>query len=348
MPSNRLVEQEERPRAVQTASGDAENKMIAILRILSESPGPLGSITIARQLERYGVFLSERAVRYHLRITDERGYTQPRGRDGRAVTSEGLEELRMALAPQQVGFIIDKLELLAFQTTFDPRTKTGQVPVNTSLFEKDKFHDALVAMRCAFEAGICVSQLVAVASEGEKLGAVVVPEGKIGLATVCSVVINGVLLKACVPMESKFGGVLEVIHSMPRRFVAIINYAGTSLDPSEQYIRAKMTDVTGATSGGHGKILANFREIVAPSRAIVEAKVAQLKEAGINGVYVLGNTSEPVCQIAVHMNRVGMVLLGGLNPIAVAAEAGIEVENIAESGLVDFQRLRSYRELFNK
>ena len=116
----------------------------------------------------------------------------------------------------------------------------------------------------------------------------------------------------------------------------------------EQYIRAKMTDVTGATSGGHGKILANFREIVAPSRAIVEAKVAQLKEAGINGVYVLGNTSEPVCQIAVHMNRVGMVLLGGLNPIAVAAEAGIEVENIAESGLVDFQRLRSYRELFNK
>ena len=348
MPSNRLVEQEERPRGVQTASGDAENKMIAILRILSESPEPLGSITIARQLERYGVFLSERAVRYHLRITDERGYTQPRGRDGRAVTSEGLEELRMALAPQQVGFIIDKLELLAFQTTFDPRTKTGQVPVNTSLFGKDKFHDALVAMRCAFEAGICVSQLVAVASEGEKLGAVVVPEGKIGLATVCSVVINGVLLKACVPMESKFGGVLEVIHSMPRRFVAIINYAGTSLDPSEQYIRAKMTDVTGATSGGHGKILANFREIVAPSRAIVEAKVAQLKEAGINGVYVLGNTSEPVCQIAVHMNRVGMVLLGGLNPIAVAAEAGIEVENIAESGLVDFQRLRSYRELFNK
>lgn len=348
MPSNRLVEQEERPRAVQTASGDAENKMIAILRILSESPEPLGSITIARQLERYGVFLSERAVRYHLRITDERGYTQPRGRDGRAVTSEGLEELRMALAPQQVGFIIDKLELLAFQTTFDPRTKTGQVPVNTSLFGKDKFHDALVAMRCAFEAGICVSQLVAVASEGEKLGAVVVPEGKIGLATVCSVVINGVLLKACVPMESKFGGVLEVIHSMPRRFVAIINYAGTSLDPSEQYIRAKMTDVTGATNGGYGKILANFREIVAPSRAIVEAKVAQLKEAGINGVYVLGNTSEPVCQIPVHMNRVGMVLLGGLNPIAVAAEAGIEVENIAESGLVDFQRLRSYRELFNK
>jgi repressor of nif and glnA expression len=348
MPPNRLAAAEERPRAVRMGTRDAEDRMIAILRVLSESPEPLGSITIARQLERYGIFLSERAVRYHLRITDERGYTRPRGRDGREITSEGREELRMALAPQQVGFIIDKLELLAFQTTFDPRTMTGQVPVNTSLFDKDRFHDALLAMRCAFEGAICVSPLVATASEGEKLGAVVIPEGKIGMATVCSVVVNGVLLKACVPTESKFGGVLEVTDFRPRRFVAIINYDGTSLDPSEQYIRAKMTDVTGAATGGHGKILANFREIVAPSRAIVEAKAAQLKEAGINGVYVLGNTSEPVCQIPVRANRVGIVLLGGHNPVAAAAEAGIEVENIAESGLVDFQRLLSYRDLLKK
>ena len=37
-----------------------------------------------------------------------------------------------------------------------------------------------------------------------------------------------------------------------------------------------------------------------------------------------------------------MVLLGGLNPVAVALEAGIEVENIAESGRFDFQQLRSF------
>jgi repressor of nif and glnA expression len=74
---------------------------------LSESSEPLGSITIARELERYGIFLSERAVRYHLRITDERGYTQPMGRDGRMLTPQGVEELRMALAPDQVGFILD-------------------------------------------------------------------------------------------------------------------------------------------------------------------------------------------------------------------------------------------------
>jgi len=330
---------------VRGASSEAERKIVSILKVLSESSEPLGSITIARELERHGVFLSERAVRYHLKVTDERGYTQPLGRDGRLLTPQGLEELKIALAPEQVGFILEKLELLAFKTTFNPQKRTGQLPINTSLIDRERFKEALAAMSKAFKAGICVSELVATAFEDEKLGSVVIPSGKIGLATVCSVVINGVLLKSGVPIESRFGGVLEVRDSKPRRFVAIINYAGTSLDPSEQYIRAKMTSVSKVAEAGNGKILATFREIPAPSRAIVEERVAVLKEAGIGGVYALGNTSEPICQIPVDLNRVGIVLLGGLNPVAAAVEAGIEVESIAESGLIDYQQLKSFWQL---
>ncbi len=330
---------------IQGTGSETGRKIVSILKVLSEFSEPLGSITIARELARYGVFLSERAVRYHLRITDERGYTQPLGRDGRMITPQGLEELKRALAPEQVGFILEKLELLAFHTTFDPQKRTGQIPINTSLIDKDRFKETLAAMRDAFKARICVSELVGIASEGEKLGSVIVPSGKIGFATVCSVVVNGILLKAGVPIESKFGGVLEIRDSKPRRFTAIINYSGTSLDPSEQYIRARMTGVNEAARTGNGAILANFREIPAPARAIVDEKMAMLKEAGINGVYVLGNTSEPVCQIAVGLNRVGMVLLGGLNPAAAAFEAGINIGNIAESGLIDFQQLVSFWQL---
>ncbi len=330
---------------VQGTSADTERKITAILKVLSESSEPLGSITIARELERHGVFLSERAVRNHLRISDERGFTRPLGRGGRMLTPHGLEELRMALAPEQVGFILQKLELLAFHTTFDPVKKTGHIPINTSLINKHDFRTAINVMRDAFKAKLGVSHLVAVADEGEKLGNVVVPNGKIGFATVCSVVINGVLLKAGVPIECKFGGVLEVRDSQPRRFVAIIQYAGTSLDPSEQYIRARMTSVREAATSGNGKILANFRELPAPSRATVEEKIAALKEAGIGGMYVLGNTSEPACQIPVALNRVGMVLLGGLNPVTTVFEAGIEVENIAESGLVEYKDLQSFWDL---
>jgi len=264
------------------------------------------------------------------------------------LTQQGLEELKMALAPEQVGFILDKLELLAFFTTFDPQKQIGKIPINTSLIDKDRFKEALAAMKDAFKAGLCVSELIAVASEGEKLGSVVIPKGKVGLATVCSVIINGVLLKSGIPIKSRFGGVLEIKDSKPRRFIAIINYAGTSLDPSEQYIRARMTSVSQAARKGSGKILANFREIPAPARAIAVEKIAMLKEAGIGGVYILGNTSEPVCRISVGLNRVGMVVLGGLNPVAAAVEAGIAVENIAESGTIDFKQLISFWQLYNK
>jgi repressor of nif and glnA expression len=326
---------------VQGASSDAERKIISILKVLSESSEPLGSTTIARELERYGIFLSERAIRYHLRITDERGYTQPLGRDGRMLTPQGLEELRMALAPDQVGFVLEKLEMLAFHTTFDPNKRTGQVAINTSFFNKNSFKKALLLMREVFNARLCVSEYVAVAAEGEKLGDVVVPKGKVGLATVCSVTINGVMLKAGIPIESRFGGVLEIRGSKPRRFVAIINYGGTSLDPSEQYIRARMTSVGEVARTGNGKILANFREIPAPSRSSIEQSIEALKESGIGGVYVMGNTSEPVCQIAVGTNRIGLVLLGGLNPVAAVVETGIEVENIGESGTMDFEQMQS-------
>ena len=330
---------------VQGPASETEHKIIAILKVLNESSEPLGSITIARELERHGISLSQRAVRYHLQITDERGHTQPFGRDGRMLTAQGLEELKIALAPEHVGFVLEKLETLAFQTTFNPKTRTGLVPINTSLIAKDKLKKALAVIDEAYQAGFCVSELIAVAQPGEKLGSVIVPEGKVGIGTICSVVVNGVLSKSGVPISSKFGGVLELRAPKQERFVAIIYYEGTSLDPSEQYIRARMTSVREAAKTGKGRILANFREIPAPSRAIVSEKMAEMKEAGIGGVYRLGNTNESICQIPVGPNRVGIVFLGGLNALAAVSEAGIEVDNNSESGVIDFKRLVSYRKI---
>ena len=321
---------------------DTERKTVAILKVLSESPEPLGSISIARALENHGIYLNERTVRYHLRITDARGFTQPLGRDGRMLTRRGHEELTNALASEQIGFVIERIALLAFQTTLDPVRGTGEVIINTSLFPKDRFKKALSAMKDAFSSGVCVSDLVAVAEEGEKLGDVIVPEGKVGFATVCSATINGVLLKAGIPMDSRFGGILEIRDSLPRRFVAIIHYAGSSLDPSLAYIKAHMTSVREAAATGNGKILANFREIPGAAKPMAEELVAKLKAIGIGGVVMVGYTSQPVCQIPVGLNKVGVILDGGLNPLAAAEEAGIEAENIANSGTMDMMRLGSF------
>jgi repressor of nif and glnA expression len=247
--------------------------------------------------------------------------------------------------PQQLGVVRDKLELLAYLTTFDPVKRAGQLAINTSIIGKNQFKKALAAMKDAFRAGLRVSDLVATAGEGEKLGAVVVPEGKTGFATVCSASINGVMLKAGVPTEFRFGGVLEIKDKQPKRFVALTEYAATSTDPSEQFIQARMTSVGQAARSGSGKILGVFRTIPAPAREVVEEIAARLLAAGIGGVYAIGNTSESLCQIPVALNRVGLIQLGGLNPVAAAVEAGIEIENIAESGMIDFSQLKSFWEL---
>ncbi len=329
----------------QPVGAEAENKLIAILNILSKSNEPLGSITLARKLVTEGVFLSERAVRYHLKISDERGFTQPGGRNGRTLTPKGRQEVKEALAHQQLGLVRDRLELLAYLTTFDPTKPTGQLAINTSLIDKDRFKKAMTAMKDAFQAGLCVSELVAVAQEGENLGSVVVPARKIGFATVCGATINGVLLKAGVPTEFRFGGVLEIRDHKPKRFVAITEYAGTTTDPSEQFIQAKMTTVGQAAKMGSGKILGAFRTIPGPAREAVVEKVALMKKAGIGGIYTIGDISEPLCQVPVALNRVGIIQLGGLNPVAAAVEAGIDIENIAEAGMIDFERLHNYREI---
>jgi repressor of nif and glnA expression len=324
---------------------DVERKVLSILKVLSDSPEPLGARVIAQRLRDYGIELGERAVRYHLQLTDERGLTKRAGRDGRLLTEQGMEEVRSALVKYKVGFAISRIELLAFRTDFDFEKRRGLIPANVSFFSKEKFKEALQAMRPAFEAGLCVSDLVAVASEGEKLGDFVVPRGMTGLATVCSIVINGSMLKAGVPMDSRFGGILQIRNRKPFRFVELIQYAGSSLDPSEVFIRARMTSVGEAAKGGEGKILANFREIPALCRGIAEKVVAELKEAGLGGLLVMGNTSEPVCEIPVELNRIGMILLGGMNPVAAAEEAGVEAENHGMSTIMEYGDLIKFQEL---
>jgi repressor of nif and glnA expression len=203
-------------------------------------------------------------------------------------------------------------------------------------------------MKPAFGKGICVSELVACADEGEPIGEVTVPEGYIGFATVCSIVVNGILLKNGVPMDSKFGGILQVKDGKPLRFVELIHYSGSSLDPSEIFIGGKMTSVRQAAEKGEGKILANFREILVPARKLVGELIASLRNAGIGGVLSIGDIGEPLCQIPVDMNRVGMILYGGLNPVASAHEAGIEVENRAMSTVMEYQELQNFWELCKK
>jgi HTH-type transcriptional regulator, global nitrogen regulator NrpRI len=323
-----------------------ERKMLSILKVLSSLQKPAGSVVIAKNLKDLGVDLSERAVRYHLRLTDERGLTElVTGRDGRVITIKGRREIERALVNDKVGFAISRIESLAFRTDFNLETLSGVIPANISFFHSDKFKEAWEIMAPVYEKGYCVSNLVAVASEGQTLGDIVVPKGYTGLASACSIVINGVLLKAGIPMDSRFGGILQMQDHVPVRFTEIIHYNGSSLDPSEMFIKAKMTSVRETTASGNGEILANFRETPAICEPIVRNVVGRLKQAGLNGVLIIGDTSASVCEVNVDMNKIGIVLVGGLNPVAAAVEAGFVVENHSMCTVMDYKTLADYKEV---
>ena len=325
---------------------DIERKVLLILKILHESAESLGARIIARRMSERNVQLSERTVRYYLKIMDERGLTNLVGRrDGRIITEQGLAEITDARVQDKIGLSISRIDVLSFKTTFDVKKKRGLVPVNISFFPKEQFDQALKIMKPVFQKKLAVSSRVSIATAGKTLGDFVVPQGKTGLATICSIVINGVLLKYGIPIDSKFGGILQMRKGEILRFVELIHYAGSSLDPSEIFIRGGMTSVRQVAEEGEGKILANFREIPALSRSLVDRVIEDFAKAGINGVLSIGNIGHPVCQTHVDMNKIGMILIGGLNPVAAACEEGFHVDNKAMSTVIEFEKLRSVETL---
>jgi repressor of nif and glnA expression len=322
---------------------EVERKISAILKVLSDSPEPLGGRLISQRLKEQGIDLSERAVRYHLQLMDERGLTYcARRRDGRSITEPGLEELKSALVCDKVGFVTARVELLAYLTTFDPDNQDGKVPIDVALFDKEDFDSALDIMGDIFQAGLSISDLVCVASEGERLGDVVVPRDKVGMATVCSVVVNGTLLKAGIPIVPRFGGLLQLRNKEPLRFVDLVEYDGSTLDPSEIFIAGKMTNVMLAVRNGGGKVLASFHEIPAVSKSAAEKILERLEAVHLCGSVAISKSGGTVWEMPVRSDHVGMLLKSGLNPVAAAAEAGLGVTTRTMSGVVDISTLVNF------
>lgn len=319
--------------------------MVAILKVLDRASDITGSREISRKLMAHGIDLTERTVRYHMRILDERGYTEVYGKEGRKITDKGRSEMRNSNVSEQLGFVSARIESLSYLTTLKLKAMKGTAILNVSFIPAEKVSEAVVILRRFFSSPFAMCNRMIIASAGEQVGDILVPDGKVGLGTVCSITINGLFLKAGIPVTSRYGGVLEIADSAPKRFTSLISYEGSSIDPLEVFTRGKMTDVTGCINNGSGSILASFREI--PVVCLNEAVTLSKKMAakGIGGVLSIGKPNSPFLDIPVGIDKVGMVVVGGLNPVAFLDEAGILTHSRAMSALVDYERLRSFDEI---
>lgn len=320
--------------------------MISILKVLDKSPDKIiGSREISRRLAPHGIDLTERTVRYHMRILDEKGFTKVFGKEGRKITTKGKEELSNALVSGKVGFVINKMETLSFMSDFDIESKQGRIILNVTFFPEKAFSNAVKIMKGVFGSQYSMSDKVIIAKAGEFIGDIMIPENYIGFGTICSVTINSILLKSGIPITSKFGGVLQIEDKEPSRFVALISYEGSSLDPLEIFIRSSMTDVLSATKNNSGKILASFREIPIVCVEKAEELKAKMHAEGIGGIIAIGKPNQNILEIPVGTDKAGIVVVGGLNPIAAVEESGISTKSRAMATLYEYSKLVKFKDL---
>ena len=318
---------------------------LAILSIFNGSNEVKTSAQITDLLVKQGHDLSERTVRLYLKELDEAGLTKNLGHRGRILTDEGLAKLGALQTFSRVGVLSAKIDQMTYRMTFDLALRTGSVVVNTTIVEPEQLRLCLDKICRVFEAGYAMGNLVGLLGPGERLGDLVVPEGKVAFCPVCSITLNGVLLKHGVPTRSRFGGLMGLKGGKPIGFFEMIDYDGTTIDPLEVFVRSAMTNYLGAITEGNGLIGASFREVPGASRDLVVDLAEKAAAVGLGGFMEIGEPGKSLFNIPVSEGRVGAVVIGGLNPVAVFEEMGIRVASRALSGLLDFNHLFHYEEL---
>jgi repressor of nif and glnA expression len=322
-----------------------KRKIMAILKVLQSHGDSMGSAAISRDLANWGIDLRERMVRNYLEMTDRDGLTENLGRRGRLLTQRGRQELDVGIAIDKVGFVAGRVDEMAYRMNFDVENVSGSVIVNTSFIPAAQRSHALREMSTVMNAGLGMGKFLSITASGDTVCGMLVPQGRLAVSTVCSVTLNGVLLANRIIMTSRSGGLLELHEGVPVRFSQIINYDGSTLDPIVTFIKGKMTDVRSAAIKGTGIIGASFREVPTVTIPSVEAIFKRLNAIGLGGTLMIGKPGQPLLDIPVSSGRVGIIVAGGLNPIAVLEEIGIDTTNNALHAVCPFEQLRPIDEI---
>ena len=330
----------------QSLTGRSARARIAILKALDELGESAGASKIAEMLGGTGIDLQARSIRFHLHKMDLEGLTQSVTRnEGRIITEIGRKELARLNVMDKVGHIASKMDELGYRMTLDAESGKGTVVANAAIISKQDLSRSLHHMKPVFASGFSMGDRIAVRMPGGRIGKFEVPRGKIMLSTICSVSIAGLFIKAGIPIISRLGGIVEMANGVPKRFIELTEYQGTSIDPHKIFILASMTRVTQCAQSGCGALGVSFREF--PSVALERAKnvISSLTRLNLNGVLAIGQPNRPLLGIPVGEGRTGMIAIDGLNPIAALHEAGIPFELTPLSGLEELSAFVPFKEV---
>ena len=308
---------------------ESEHRMIEILRVLSKQDKPTGSKLIADELKEKGFNLGERAVRYHMQILDEKGYTEKKGYSGRVITDLGLEKLEKGLIYDQVDFIYSKFEEMIYLTDFTYMTQQGNVVVNTSTLYNE---ESINIMEEIFRSGLCVSPYVNINKDKNT--------GEIEVTTICGTTIDGVLLNDGILTQPQYGGLLKIENNKPIKFTELISYKKTSITPLDAFANSNLTSVLDVITKGSGVVPANFRLLPGIAREKTIKILNELNKIGINGVIGISKEGKDLLGLPVPDGMVGIAIIGGITPFCAVKELGEDIDLKIAEKIQDFNSLK--------
>jgi len=236
---------------------------------------------------------------------------------------------------EELQFMLSRIDELMYGVDFDPKRGEGKIIANIIVVQRDDADGVLEVFSRAVAAGLSPSPFVALI-DGAELG---FGEDEICICTTCSITLDGVLLKLGVPVNLRFGGVVEVVENQPTRFTDMLLYEGTTIDPLEVLISQDLTSVTRMMNTGSGAILANMREVPMIAKGIVEERIAELELAGFSGVLEIGEPNSEILSVETGRDHIGIAVLGGSNMVAAAIEEGYQLKTHSMSMLIDHREM---------
>ncbi len=241
-------------------------------------------------------------------------------------------------------FINNRIEDLAMEVSYNPVENTGKIIFNLSLIPRGDLEAAISIFRIAYRAGLSVSDRIRILLEGEQLEDLTIPEGYAGICTMCTITLDGLLLKKGVPIRSVGGGLVEIDDRMPRRFTHMILFESTTVDPLEVLVAQDLTSILRVMKEGSGTILGNLRECHMEAESPVIGLLDDLSKRGFTGILEVGAPNVPLLGVSVSPQYFGIAMVGGTNPMAALKEEGIPVETKSLKGVMDVGEMDSIRD----
>ena len=225
----------------------------------------------------------------------------------------------------KISFLLSKTWNLIQQVNFDVEKQKGEIITNVSYISWDDLDAALGIMK---ESYLNNPKYI---NPYYKL---IKEDDKVGIATICSLSIDGILINNGIMSNPKYSGLLELTE--PPLFIDLISYNGSTVDPHKIFLSKDMTSITG--EGNPKKILASFKEIPYITRDYAVELLDKLNKIGFS-IYKTGKPREVTYNAKADNYNIGVVAGSGLNSIGAVKENGIDVEIKAIEKLITFEEM---------